>query len=168
LRPQGPEAQTGLGNYFASVGKSAIAILYFQKAADRGYGEAYFYLAEAQRQQGAGAEALANYRRYLGKGGHGENAGIAQRAIRDLAARYDRANEKPESPGDTATPREEQPTPAPPTPREDKPPSPAPEPPRQERPVPPPEPSAPTSPSSSSSPSSSAAQPTAGSQEKKP
>ena len=113
-RPQGPEAQTGLGNYFVSAGKPAMAILYFQKAADNGYGEALFYLAEAQRNQGAAAEALANYRKYLSHGAHGENVGIAQRAIRDLASK----NEKAEAP--TPTPA---PTPAPPpsSPPEEKP-----------------------------------------------
>jgi predicted Zn finger-like uncharacterized protein len=86
-RPQGPEAQTGLGNFYVSAGKMAMAILYFQKAADNGYGEALFYLAEAQRSQGAAAEALANYRKYLSHGAHGENVGIAQRAIHDLVSK---------------------------------------------------------------------------------
>jgi tetratricopeptide (TPR) repeat protein len=86
-RVDGAEAQTGLGNYYLDVNKPAKALLYFQRAADRGYGEALFYLAEAERQQGAVTEALGNYKRYLEKGGHGQNAEIAERALHDLAGK---------------------------------------------------------------------------------
>jgi predicted Zn finger-like uncharacterized protein len=124
-RPQGPEAQTGIGNYFVSAGKPAMAILYFQKAADNGYGEAYFYLAEAQRAQGASAEALANYRKYLAHGARGENVGIAQRAIRDLASKSEKAEAPAPSPSPAPPPEEkpkEKDLPPDPTPPKEKPP----------------------------------------------
>jgi predicted Zn finger-like uncharacterized protein len=135
-RPGGFEAETGIGNYFASVGKTALAVLHFQKAADHGYPEAFFYLAETQRMSGEGAEALANYRRYLAHGARGQNAQIAQRAIRDLAARYDAPT--------PADPPRAAPSPLPALPPPALPPLPPPE--KEEKPMPSPLPPSPSAP----------------------
>ena len=84
VRPNAPEALTGLGFVALERGDANGAAHRFRPAARAGYGDAYIGLGDAYRRLGRDREALEAYQSYLERRPNGPRASIARRQVDEL------------------------------------------------------------------------------------